>query len=500
MSPRALLLLPLWLAACATAGDVRRPPMLADAGTAEAPRLPGEEVLERQPVIPPLSAFAAPVPSRTVLPGGLQVLVVERPGAPVQALSLVVLGGSASDPAGKPGLASVTAAMLEAGSARKSQAQIAALADALGAELKASARTDGLTLSISAQPTRLEAMAQLLADVALKPNFDPAEWRKVQAQRVAQLQEQLAEPRQAAANAFAAALYGDGPLGHTAGGTPASVQALTLDEVKRRWASAGPGSSALIAVGAASPAQVVALATRLFGGWKGPPTPSRPPPAQALATRPRLVLVEFPGRPQTMLQVGQPAVPMISPDSLPLRLMNSVLGGAFTSRLNASLREKHGYTYGAGSAFSFGRGPGPFTAATAVKSQVTGEALRELLSELTRVVEQPLDEAELSKGKALLAYGLVEQLQKSELTAALVSELFTSGAPLDTLQQFVPRLQALTVAEVQAATRRTLDPATMTITLVGDPGVLGQLEAAGLALPAPQRRSATGALSPASGK
>jgi predicted Zn-dependent peptidase len=245
---------------------------------------------------------------------------------------------------------------------------------------------------------------------------------------------------------------------------------------------------------------VVALATRLFGAWKGPATPSRPPSATGLAIRPRLVLVEFPGRPQTMLQVGQPAVPMISPDSLPLRLMNSVFGGAFTSRLNANLREKHGYTYGAGSAFSFGRGPGPFMAASAVKSEVTGEALKELLGELTRIVEQPLDEAELSKGKALLAYNLVEQLQKSELTAAMVSELFTSGAPLDTLQQFVPRLQALTVADVQAATRRTLDPATMTITVVGDPGVLGQLEVAGVALPAPQRRTPTGALSPASGR
>ena len=479
------------MSACVAPREALLPSHAPDAGPAT---LPGEQVLERQPVIPALDAFEAPVPLATVLPNGLTVLVVERAGAPIQALSLVVKRGSTSDPKGKAGLASITAAMLEAGSAKKSQAEIAALADALGAELHTAAKTDGLMVSISAQPSRMEPMAKLLADVALRPNFDPQEWKKVQAQRVAQLKDQLAEPRAAAATAFAAALYGDGPLGHAPVGTPVTVKALTLDDVKRFWAGASPGETALIAVGASSRAQVLELAASLFGGWKVSSRPATPPTAGKLPARPRLVLVEFPGRPQTVLQVGQPGVPLTSPDAMALKVMNSVLGGSFTSRLNANLREKHGYTYGAGSSFAFGRGDGPFTAASSVKSEVTGPALGELLLELRRVVDEPLPDAELAKGKALLAYGLVEQLQRAELTAGLVSELFTAGAPLDSLQKLVPQLQGLSAAEVQAAARRALDPASMTITVVGDPAVLSQFEPAGLTLPAPERRTASGAL------
>lgn len=483
---------------------------LAAAARAEAERrLPGEEVLDQRAAIPPLAAFEAPVPRQTVLKNGLKVLVVERAGAPIQALSLVVKRGSTSDPKGQAGLASLTAAMLEAGSAKKSQAQIAALADAMGAELRAAAGPDALAVSLSAQPARLKAMAQLLADVALKPNFDPAEWKKVQAQRVAQLTDQLAEPRAAAGNAFAAALYGEGPLGHTPQGTPETVKALKLDDAKKLWAGVDPSEAAIVAVGAASQAQVVELAGALFGGWRSrggaaqakaagkrpagekAGAPGAPPAPEG--ARPRLVLVEFPGRPQTVLRVGQPAAPFASPDALPLRLLNSVLGGSFTSRLNANLREKNGYTYGAGSNFAFGRGPGAFSAAASVKTQVTGAALKEMLFEITRAVEEPLPAADLEKGKALLAYQLVEQLQRAELTAAVVAEMFSAGAELDYLKQFVPRLQALTVADVQAAARRSLDPKTMTITVVGDAGVLGQLEPAGLKLPAPERRAATGA-------
>lgn len=496
MSRRALVVaLALTLSTCATTGPSvgPTPSSAPDAGAPPATgALTGEAVLANQPVIPPLGAFAAPVPLATVLPNGLTVLVVERAGAPIEALTLVVKRGSTSDPRGKAGLASITAAMLEAGSAKKSQAEIAARADALGAELSATARTDGLLVSLSAQPSQLEPMARLLADVALRPNFDPKEWKKIQAQRVAQLKELLAEPRAAATNAHVAALYGDGPLGHTPAGTPASASQLTLGDVKRLWAGVAPSEAALVAVGAAPQARIVELATALFGGWKNSARRAPTTPPLKGGARPRLVLVEFPGRPQTVLQVGQPGVPLTSPDAIALRLMNSVLGGSFTSRLNANLREEHGYAYGAGSTFAFGRGQGPFTAACSVKSEVTGPALRELLRELRRIVDEPLPEAELAKGKALLTYGLVEQLQRVELTASLVAELFTAEAPLDSLRTLVSQLRSLSAGEVQEAARRALDPATMTITVAGDPKVLAQFEGAGLQLPAPERRTAAG--------
>lgn len=479
----------------------------AEKARALAAMLPGEAVLSQRPAIAPLEAFEAPVPKETQLQNGLRLLVVEKAGAPIEALLLVTRRGSAADPEGKGGLASLTAAMLEAGSAKKSQAEIAALADAMGAALRTSATADGLVVSVSAQPANLAAMGQLLADVALRPNFDAAEWKKVKAQRLAQLQEQLAEPRVAAQNAQLAALYGTAPLGHPVTGTPASVEKTALADVKALWASLDPGEVALIAVGQATEAEVVQALAARFSAWKPAKKPAaareqaadRAPgdkggapggPAAAQDARPRLVLVEFPGRPQTVLRVGQPSVPLSSPDSLALRVMNSVLGGSFTSRLNQNLREKNGYSYGAGSSFAFGRGPGPFTASTSVKTEVTGLALGELLKELALVVDAPLSTEEVEKGKALLAYQLVEQLQRADFTAGLVGELLLADVPLDELRTRLPRLKALGAAQVQAAARRSLDPKSMTITVAGDAKVLAQFEKLGL--PPPQRRDATG--------
>jgi len=500
---RRVVLFSVLLGACGGArqAPVEPRPAAPAAATSEPGRLPGEQVLDPRPAIPPLGAFTAPVPRELTLENGLRLVIVERAGAPIEALALVVRRGSSFDPAGKAGLASITAAMLETGAAKKTQAQLAQQADAMGAALRTGADPDAITLSISAPPARLEPMASLLADIVLRPTFDPAEWKKLQAQRVAQLTEGLANPRVAAANAFAAAIYFDGPLGHPAEGTPGTVQALKLDDLRRLWSGVGPADATLIAVGAASAGEVQKLASSLFGGWKTravaaavkTPVPGWPPVIRSALRRPRLVLVELPGRPQTVLRVGQPSVPLASPDAMALRLLNSVLGGSFTSRLNANLREKNGFTYGAGSQFSFGRGDGPFFASTSVKTEVTGLALREILHELQRIIDEPLSTADLDKGKALLAYRLVDDLQTAEGTASLVGELVASGVGLDWLSTVLPRLQALTAADVQAAGQRALDPATMTVTVAGDPGVLAQLAQAGVTMPAPERRTATGA-------
>jgi zinc protease len=493
-------------ATSATAGSTAAPgatPTGAQAAAKDAidPPLPGEERLREQPKLAPLADFAAPVPKLVELPSGLRVYVVERPGAPLESLALVVRRGSTADPAGLAGLATLSAAMLEAGSAGRSQAQIAAQADAMGAALRASATLDATLVALSALPSRLPELMPLLADVALRPNLDPAEWKKLQGTRTAELQAQLAEPRVAAGLAFAAALYGDGPLGRPAQGTPASVAKIRLADVKAFLAGLDPHEAALIAVGAAPQAQVVALATRQFSQWKSTAKSrthgAKQAPAKAAKAaayeRPRLVAVDFGERPQTVLAVGQPAVPRSSPDALALRLLNSVLGGSFTSRLNQNLREQHGYTYGAGSRFMFGRLAGPFVAQSSVKAQVTGPALAEILGELEHAVAAPITSEELEKGKALLAYELVETLQSAEATAGAIASLFVDELPLDELQTTVPRLRALTVEAVQAAVQRTLQPATMTIVLAGDlKAAQAQFQEAGLKLPPPQLRAASG--------
>jgi zinc protease len=525
MTKIASLLLSAVVAACAHQPEVVAPapgtaPVaaapIAPAAPVEAPPLAGEEILKDEPALAALADFAAPVPVLHTLPNGLRVYLVNKPGGAIETVALVVKRGATSDPPGHAGLASLSAAMLEAGSGGRTQTQMAAAADALGASLRSNAATDATFVSVSAMPEHLVKMVALLGDVALRPNLLEAEFKKAQSQRVAELQAELAEPRVAAGHAFVAALYGDSPLGHPALGTPASVQASSLADVKAFLQGFTPAESALIAVGGADPDAVLAALSREFGSWKAAPgmggklaekkgakptvmmkTPARPEIALAglpASERPKFVFVDFKGRPQTVVRVGLPAAPRSSPDVLALRLLNSVLGGSFTSRLNQNLREKNGYTYGAGSNFAFGRGPGPFAALSSIKTAVTGKALAEILKEVNLAVTEPLSDGDLAKGKALLAYQLVETLQHADGTAAAVAEMFIDDLPLDEFATFVPRLRAITPADVLSAAQRTIKPGELTVAMAGDETVvLPQLAAAGVTLPAPEQYDALGA-------
>ena len=453
-----------------------------------------EAALGQAPIIPPLAPSDAPAPRIERLRNGLAVYLIERKGAGIESLHFAVRGGASADPAGRPGLASLTAALMEAGAAGRSQVQLAAAADAIGATLSVGATEDALVVSASAMTTNLGRAVKLLADVALRPTLAEGEWRHVQEQREAALIDQRSEPALAVRLAFRAAVYGDHPLAHPIEGTLEAVKATRLVDIKRFYAALAPENAALVAVGGASADEVLRALDGAFAGWRPKPV-QLPAAAQGAlpAVRPRLVMVDFPGKPQSEVLVGQPAVPASSPDRLALEAFNSVLGGSFTSRLVQNLRELHGYSYGAGSRFAFGRGPGPWAARSSVKTDVTGAALGELLGEIRRAVSEPMAQAELDKARALLSYELVETLSHADALAGEVAGMFLDGLPPDELRTLVPRLQALTPASVQAAAARALDPARMTIVIAGDRAkVWPQLLP--LQLPAPQVRDATGAV------
>jgi zinc protease len=334
-------------------------------------------------------------------------------------------------------------------------------------------------------------MTKLLADVALRPTLAEAEWTKVRQQREAAVVAQRAEPAVAASRAFRAAAFAGTPFAHAIIGDLNSIRAMKLSDLKRVYAGFGPQGSALVAVGGAKADDVLALLRAQFGGWRTKGAAQRVPQAAAPADRPRLVLVDYPGKPQSVLVVGQPTVPRSSPDYLPLELMNAVLGGSFTSRLNQNLREQHGYSYGAASALQWGVSLTPFIARASVKTDVTGAALKETLDELQRAPE--LEPAELEKGRALLAFGLVEHFSSATALAGLAAEIWLYGLPPDELRTYVPRLRAVTTQSVQAAAQRDLAPAKMTIVIAGDTEKV-QPQLAPLSLGPPQMRDAMGDL------
>jgi len=242
---------------------------------------------------------------------------------------------------------------MEAGAAEGRRRKIAAAADAIGMSLSVNALQDAVVVSGSAMTVSLEPMTALLADVALRPDLLEREWEKVRAQREAMLLAERAEPAVAALRAFRAAVFAGTPLGRPIEGTLPAVRRTTLADVRATYASFGPGSAALVAVGGADPAKVVAaLGPRSARGREE----RRARPLEwrnRRAFRPRLVFVDFPGKPQSVLVVGQPAASGSSPDHLALEVLNAVVGGSFTSRLNQNLREQHGYSYGASSRFEW---------------------------------------------------------------------------------------------------------------------------------------------------
>ncbi len=457
-----------------------------------------DAVLERRPAVAELKPFAAPVPKVRTLANGLKLYIVEKPGDGIEAVELVVKRGAADDPPALPGVASLAMDMLEAGSAGRSQTDMAAASDSIGASLHAGAGADGSVISGSAMAINIEPLVALFADVALRPNFADAEWQRITSQRQADLLAARAEPGVGAARAFSAAVYGDHPYGKPSEGTVESVKSMKLDDAKAFFARFDPRSSALVAVGGVPEARMAELLTKVFEGWRAA-TPSAdkgadlPQARPAPAERPRAVVVDFGDKPQTVLRIGQPAASRSSPDVMALRVWNSVLGGSFTSRLSQNLRELHGYTYGASSRFSFGIGPGPFVAGADVKTEVTADALKEALAELARAVDQPITGAELAKAKALLAFDIAQLLEHADGAASAVGQLFLYDLPPDEFATFVARLEKLTPADVLAAARRSLDPAKMTIVLAGDgKKIAAQLTAAGL--PAPEQRDVTGRL------
>jgi len=423
------------------------------------------------PVAPQL-----PVPVVFKLANGLTVYHLQRDDVPLVNARLVVGAGLAANPPATPGVADFALASLEDGTTSRDALAIADQFAQLGADFAASTSRDASMLYVDALSAQFPAALALLADVALNPAFPAAEIDRARRSRLAGIVAAREDPDSLADAAFRRALYGpDQPFGQTSLGTEASIKRIDADMLKAFWQRwFHPGNAALVVVGAIDRATVQALAEREFGGWSGDAA-ARPAPGVAMppkATAARLVLVERPGVNQTELRVGRVAAARTDPGYLPLQLANEVLGGQFTSRLNANLRETHGYAYGAFSGFDFGRLPGPFTVATTVRADATAEAVTEIDHELDRMRTVAPTAAEFAKARD----GVIRSLPGAFETNAGIAGAFGTLYVYDlaptyyaTLRQ---RFAAVTAAQVLAASKRYLDPSSMVVVGVGAPASL----------------------------
>jgi zinc protease len=398
------------------------------------------------------------------------VIVAERRDVPVVNLQMLARGGSGVLMEGKAGLASLTAAMLNEGAGRRSSLEIADELDRLGAIFHSSAGFDASEVELNVITPCFPEALEVFADVVQRPTFPASELERIRGERLARIAQELDDPRALATHSFARVVFGEAhPWGSPLLGTPRTLPGLTREDVAAFYAAnLHPGCATLIAVGDVQVGSMERALNDAFGDWTPrvwtPPEIPGPPPVTEL----RVYLVDRPGAPQSEVRVGRVAVSRATPDYFALTVMNTVLGGAFTSRLNSSLREAKGYTYSAGSGFSMRKTPGPFVAQAAVHTPVTADAVCEMLREIRRMGDELVSPDELERAKRHLALRLPQRFETVSDVTARLAETVLYELPEDYFDHYVERIMAVTAEEVQRVARAHLNPAHMVVIVAGD--------------------------------
>lgn len=447
------------------------------AGASAAPDRTGPP----QPGSPP--SLVMPEILKRQLSNGIPVWIVTRREVPLATVSLLMRAGASEDPAGKDGLASFTADLLEEGAGSRNSLDFAEAVDMLGAGLAAQAGYDATLVGLTVPSRNLAPALDLMADLVLRPTFPKEELARSRAEVLTSFLQARQDPSSLASAAFLSVLFGRSHrYGTGVSGTAAGFATLTRDDVVAfHQAAYRPDRASLVVTGDVQPEAVLRLLEARFGSWKasGPALGARTEPVAPAAGR-GLFLVDRPASPQSVLRIGSVGVARDTPDYFPLQVVNTVLGGSFTSRLNQNLREKNGYTYGASSRFAMRLAPGPFSVSTSVQTDKTGPAVGEILSEL-RAIRDPIPAPELDKSRNYAAYGFPGQFETGEDLAGRLTEMQLYGLPDGYFSEYVGRLLAVDAAVASRAARAHLDPEAMAIVVVGDARALHpQLEALGL--------------------
>ncbi len=430
---------------------------------------PAQDWRAHPPLPGPAGVLSLPIPAKFVLSNGLTVYLVETHHLPIVSANLIVLSGSERNPIGRPGLASFAAEMLDEGTAARSALEIARAAEQLGATLSTGSSADYSFLTLRTLKRNVDAAFELLSDVLLNPCFPDSEIERVRHDRLTLLLQQRDNPGTIATKAFFGALYGPGhPYGFPEIGTESSVQAIERSELLRFWQEGyGPRSSALVVAGDLTQAELGELAEKYLCSWSGAQGAARTPPVTECGGR-SIVVVDRPELPQTSLRIGHLGVPRAHADVIPIDVMNTALGGLFSSRINLNLREVHGYTYGASSAFSSRRGPGPFVVATSVRTDATAAAVAEIVHEIERMRVEELAARELTTARESITRSLPGLFETSSEAASSISQIFVHSLPPDYYRTLPAGVAAVDAKEVRRVALEHLRPGELVVIAVGD--------------------------------
>lgn len=489
----------------------------------------------RLPVPGPAPAARFPAVARHRLTSGLELRTARHPGPPVVHWLLLWRAGTAADPPALPGLAALTADLFDEGTEKRPGLELHAALDLIGARLGVTAGPDATLVSLTTLERHAAEGLALLREIVTQPRFAAGDFDRVRELRRSRIRELRTVPAAVAERVYLETLYRGHPYGHPGIGTDAALSNMTVDDVRRfhreRYRI---GAATLIAAGPLSDDAFADMAERTLGGLPAPeadvrldtpadralgglpaseadgrltdlrdtpanralgglpapeadgPEPDAPPAAVPPDPPARLVLVDRPGAVQSELRIGHVAAARRTPGYHALQVLNMVLGGQFVSRLNQSLREEKGYTYGVRTAFRFRRAPGPFVMQGSVQADATVEAVREVLDEMRGIGGgRPVTPDELALARSALTRGFARGFETAGQVAGGVAQIVQYDLPDDEHDRFVPAVAAVDAAAVTDAARRLQADRAVVVVV----GPAAQLEPAlgGLALGEPQR-------------
>ncbi|WKW13631.1 pitrilysin family protein [Pseudogemmatithrix spongiicola] len=428
-------------------------------------------------------SYRFPDTDEATLPNGLRVIVARMPRLPIVTVLALVDAGAVDDPEGREGLAALTARALAEGSGALDGAAIADRFEGWGTSFDASVDWDSTVARVTVTPSRLEAAFGLFAEVLRAPAFPAADVARKRDERLDDLTQLLAEPRGLADVRFTGTLFAGARYGRPIGGSARSVPGLDAEMLRAfHRAHYGPRTTTLFFVGDITLDAAVALAERAMGDWASDARASRRAASaapQARETR-RTRIITKADAPQSELRVGHVGIARGHPDYLAIVVMNAILGGLFSSRINLNLRERHAFTYGASSGFDARRAAGPFVVSTAVKSEVTDRAVQEILREIDALRAAPPSAAELSLATEYLAGVFPIRFETTAAVAGALAGATVHGLGADWFRTYRDRVQAVTDAEVHRVAREQLDPSRLLVLAVGDPtAIAAPLQALG---------------------
>ena len=415
------------------------------------------------------------------LDNGLRIVLAERHSTPLVRLTLIAGGGYAADLGGKPGTSGMTLAMMDEGTRTRTALDIATEQETLGASIGSDSLLDVTQISLSAIKPRLRESIALWADIIRNPTFPPDELDKLRERWLASIAQEKARPVTLATRVLPPLLYGDThaygqPL--TGSGTEASIAAMTREELVafyRRWLR--PDTATVLVVGDTTMDEIRPLLDAALGDW---PVPADPPPAKQLPTvarptQPQVYLLDRPGAEQSIILAGHVIPPAKAVDDPAFELVNTVLGGGFTSRINMNLREDKGWTYGARSLMLDARAQRPFIVYAPVQTDRTIDSIREIQSELRAILgPRPPQGDEVDRAKNKLTLTLPGRNETSGDIAGTLAESIVYDLPWDYYEQYVSRVRSAGAARLNAAAQALIHPEALTWVIVGD---LSRIEA-----------------------